>query len=577
MENSSVSTSGSITPETKVFDANDLWQKVVASRPASASDSEENVQVPAAAGVAGVAGVSEAVTPVPVPDGRATENGVAETGVTDGATSVTDGITGERQDAPEDSRDPPEDNCVSSAQVSTPEPAATSAMRPVVSAMVMGTANPVSSGLNQFVQTTFTLDRVKRLNPKGFPHPPKEGSDQIKPTALNLRHMFDGYGVQVVYDEIKKKQFIYIPGQVGSADNQDNVALAHIYSLATLNGMATSSIANLLIVIGDRNRRNPVKEWIQLRPWDGADRFEEFANTIQERKGYPVAMKKILLRKWLRSAIAAVLMGQGFHCRGVLVLQGKQSIGKSSWFQALISDAALAELVILLGHNLDPANKDSVLKAISHWIVELGELDSTFKKDIARVKGFLTSGSDKIRRPYGRLESEFPRRTTFCASVNDTCFLVDETGNSRFWTIAVESVNYQHGIDMQQLFAQIAVEFHAGAQWWLTQDEEMQLALVNADHRVVSMVRERLMAAIDTAPPAGAKTKAMSAIDVLQAAGIEKPTNPQCKECASILRELYGDAKKVQGRYVWRVVLADRGPFGSSGAASTTEVDDDLY
>ena len=140
----------------------------------------------------------------------------------------------------------------------------------------------------------------------------------------------------------------------------------------------------------------------------------------------------------------------------------------------------------------------------------------------------------------------------------------------------MESIDYQHDIDMQQLFAQIAVEFQAGEQWWLTQDEEMQLALVNRDHRVVSLVRERLMAAINAEAPADAKTQAMSAIEVLQEAGIEKPTNPQCKECASILRELYGDAKKVQGRYVWRVVLADRFPFGPA-SQETFEVDDDVY
>jgi predicted P-loop ATPase len=398
----------------------------------------------------------------------------------------------------------------------------------------------------------------------------------VTATLANVNYLVEAYGVVVVYDEVKKKLFIGVPGHVGSADNQDNVALSYVHSLATLNGMATGQIGNHLLVIGDRNRRNPVNEWIQSKPWDGIERFEEFAKTIQERKGYPPAMKKILLRKWLRSLVAAGLMVQGFRCRGVLVLQGKQSIGKGAWIQALVPDALLSEMVILLGHNLDPANKDSVTKAISHWIVELGELDSTFKKDIARVKGFLTSGSDKIRRPYGRLESEYPRRTVFCASVNDTCFLVDETGNSRFWTIAVESINYQHGIDMQQLFAQIAVEFHAGEQWWLTQDEEMQLALVNSDHRVVSMVRERLMAAINADAPVDAKTEAMSAIDMLKEAGIDRPTNPQCKECASILRELYGDAKKVQGRYVWRVALANRDQFAVAKSAPIVD-DADLY
>lgn len=443
------------------------------------------------------------------------------------------------------------------------------------SGAVTGTVRPASSGLDQFVPT-YSLDQAQRLNPKGFPNPPKGDSANIKATVANLQHMLDAVGVMVIYDEIKKKLFIAIPGHVGSADNQDNVALAYIYSLAALNGMATGPIANLLIVIGDRNRRNQVKDWIQSKPWDGIDRFEEFASTIQERKGYPSAMKKILLRKWLRSAVASVLMEHGFRCRGVPVLQGPQSIGKGAWFQALVPDPVFSEQVILLGHNLDPASKDSVTKAISHWIVELGELDSTFKKDIARVKGFLTSGSDKIRRPYGRLESEYPRRTVFCASVNDTCFLVDETGNSRFWTIAVESINYQHGIDMQQLFAQIAVEFHAGEQWWLTQDEEMQLALVNRDHRVVSMVRERLMATINTEAPADAKTEAMSAIDMLKEAGIERPTNPQCKECASVLRELYGDPKRVQGRYVWRVVLVEKEKFCAAKPAPT-EVDDSMF
>ena len=542
---------GSTAPAIKAVTKDELWQQVLARRSAHTADIQENVQALAAKEVSGP---------------KLTEPAAAEL-----VAELTDGVAVQQQDATvdsigntagigaafaeaEDGGDRVDGEIGGANQVSELKHGASGGMVPTGSGMAMGTANPAYGGMDQFVHAY----QVKRLNPKRLPDPPKGDSAQLKATLANVYYLIEAYGVVVVYDEVKKKLFIGVPGHVGSADNQDNVALAYVHSLATLNGMATGQIGNQLLVIGDRNRINPVKEWIQRRPWDGMDRFEELAKTIQERKGYPPAMKKILLRKWLRSLVAAGLMVQGFRCRGVLVLQGPQSIGKGAWFQALVPDAVLSELVILLGHNLDPANKDSVTKAISHWIVELGELDSTFKKDIARVKGFLTSGSDKIRRPYGRLESEYPRRTVFCASVNDTCFLVDETGNSRFWTIAVESINYQHGIDMQQLFAQIAVEFHAGEQWWLTQDEEMQLALVNSDHRVVSMVRERLMAAINADAPVDAKTEAMSAIDMLKEAGIDRPTNPQCKECASILRELYGDAKKVQGRYVWRVALADR-------------------
>ena len=75
--------------------------------------------------------------------------------------------------------------------------------------------------------------------------------------------------------------------------------------------------------------------------------------------------------------------------------------------------------------------------------------------DMARLKGVLTRDFDKVRRPYARAESEYQRRTVFFASVNKPNFLVDMTGNTRWWTIPVSKINYEHGIDMQQVFAQL--------------------------------------------------------------------------------------------------------------------------
>lgn len=191
-------------------------------------------------------------------------------------------------------------------------------------------------------------------------------------------------------------------------------------------------------------------------------------------------------------------------------------------------------------------------------MVEIGELDSSFKKDIARLKGFITADMDKVRRPYGRLDSEYPRRTVFCATVNDSNFLVDSTGNSRWWTIPVIQIDYQHGIDMQQLFAQLAVDFENDVQWWLTPEEELILAQHNNAHRIVSAVRERILDAVDLKDTSRAQLPPMTAIEVLQAIGIKFPTNSQCKECAGILRELFGESKKVNGKVSWRVPLRHR-------------------
>ena len=133
------------------------------------------------------------------------------------------------------------------------------------------------------------------------------------------------------------------------------------------------------------------------KPWDGVDRLVSVYATLIHRADFPEKLKQSLMYRWLLSAVAAALKPSGFKARGVLTLQGPQSIGKTSWISALIPDAILREGVLKLDHHLDAGNKDSIITAVCHWIVEIGELDSSFKKDIARLKGFLTADRDKVR------------------------------------------------------------------------------------------------------------------------------------------------------------------------------------
>ncbi|PUV01280.1 virulence-associated E family protein, partial [Acinetobacter baumannii] len=119
-------------------------------------------------------------------------------------------------------------------------------------------------------------------------------------------------------------------------------------------------------------------------------------------------------------------------------------------------------------------------------IVELGELDTTFRKsDISDLKNFISRPHDVLRKPYDRRESKYKRRTVFFASVNPKHFLHDETGNVRFWTIPVTGLNYNHGIDVQQLWAEVHHWYTKGERWWLEREEEQRLEAVNADHAQV--------------------------------------------------------------------------------------------
>lgn len=404
-----------------------------------------------------------------------------------------------------------------------------------------------------------SIENAKPLDPLSFPDHPRKADRQRPMTLSNLSYLAGGYRISIRYNVISKKVNIAVPGLNGTPDNADNVAITLFYSLANLNDMATGQLMNFIGVIADKNQFNPVADWIMSKPWDGVDRLTNFYATLVQRAGFPEELKQALMYRWLLSAVAAVLKPSGFKARGVLTLQGPQAIGKTSWISALVPDAILREAVLKLDHHLDAGNKDSIITAVCHWIVEIGELDSSFKKDIARLKGFLTADRDKVRRPYGRTDSEYPRRTVFCATVNEHDFLVDSTGNSRWWTIPVTSINYQHGIDMQQLFAQLAVDFQNGAQWWLTREEEQLLELHNKEHRNVSAIRERILEALDLDHVNDSGLPALTPTQLLQKLDIKNPTNTQSKECASVLREFVGESKKIQGQYKWRI------PFRKDG------------
>ncbi len=399
---------------------------------------------------------------------------------------------------------------------------------------------------------SYPIDSVASLNPEYFPHSPPNVKLSPPSTIQNLGHMLKSYSIVVRYDVIKKKLLVTVPGLEGSTDNADNVALSYVISLASLNKMSTGHIPAFLEALGDRNLYNPAAVWITSRPWDGVDRLQAFYDTLVEREGYPKGLKEILIYRWALSAVAASLKPSGFRSRGVLTLAGPQSIGKTTWI-SLLADPALTERLIKLDHHLDASNKDSTLTAIGHWIVEIGELDSSFKRDIARLKGFLTATSDKIRKPYGRGDSEYSRRTVFCATVNEENFLVDMTGNTRWWTIPVTAIDTNHGIDMQQLFAQLAVDYHNDKQWWLTREEEQLLEEQNKLHQTVSVIRESILENFDLKRIGENGLKAYSASELLRMIGFDKPTNPQCREYAAVLRELLGDHKRINGINKWRV------------------------
>ncbi|MDR2175577.1 MAG: toprim domain-containing protein, partial [Synergistaceae bacterium] len=296
----------------------------------------------------------------------------------------------------------------------------------------------------------------------------------------NLEILLEFERLGIAYDEVTKRLDLTMPGKDVTdrfgRDNRENAFFAMMLSACRKHNFRTTlqELRMYLGAIAAERRYNSVHRWIREVPWDGADRIEAMCGTVREADWFPEDFKKILMRKWFISAAAASHSKEGFSARGVLVLQGRQGAGKTKWYSRLVPAAREQDWFISM--SVDTQNKDDLMKVSSRWIVELGEIDSTFKKsDISRLKSFITMDQDVMRLPFASMLSDFPRRTVFCGTVNQIDFLTDTTGNSRWWVVPTAGVDYGHKIDIQQFWAQVWTLYRQGEIWWLTPEEDERL------------------------------------------------------------------------------------------------------
>ena len=233
--------------------------------------------------------------------------------------------------------------------------------------------------------------------------------------------------------------------------------------------------------IGRDHSYNPIKERLEKEVWDGRDRFNQLCDTLTPMDDF----SRLLVRKWLIQCIAMQYNDWGkIGADGVLTLQGPEGIGKTSFFRSLVPEIEWFQE----GISIDTESKDSIRKAISKWISEIGECDHTTKKQQANLKAFITQNADRYRREYERTFVEVPRRTSFCATVNNDAFLY-EGDNRRWWVIKVTGVDLE-GLnalkpEVWQIWAQAKQEWDKNHKAFrLTSEERAELCKRNRDFQV---------------------------------------------------------------------------------------------
>ncbi len=189
--------------------------------------------------------------------------------------------------------------------------------------------------------------------------------------------------------------------------------------------------------VGRYNSHHPVREYLRGLTWDGVGRIDtwliEYAGA--EDSEYTRAVSRLFLM-----AAAKRPFYPGCKFDEMLVLEsGEQGIGKST---------ALAELCpeeewFSDDLPLDADGKRVIEQTRGRWIVECAELKGMKTRDVEHMKSLLARRSDTARMAYGKIPEQVPRQCVFAGTTNESHYLVDPTGNRRFWPVTVGHFNVE--------------------------------------------------------------------------------------------------------------------------------------
>ena len=292
----------------------------------------------------------------------------------------------------------------------------------------------------------------------------QDGTGKLNP--VNLEKYLKDKGISVRYDDILHD--LEITGfKNENAYGKEQLLPAIRFELEKYLKQCTperlqASLTNIAL----DNHYNPILELIDSVKYNGKDCLQTAYEVlgIDDSDKYDSTRRannhisREILKTWLKQTYCMLhngFCGETFALDYILILQGRQGRGKTSFFRKL----ALKIEYFGEGKVLDLNDKDKIIEALTKFITELGEIDSTFKKDISRLKAFLTTMVDEYRKPYGQTYMKYPRLTSFCGTVNNPEFLVDTTGNRRFGVIPIDDTHdimkHLDRLDTLQLWAQI--------------------------------------------------------------------------------------------------------------------------
>jgi hypothetical protein len=236
-------------------------------------------------------------------------------------------------------------------------------------------------------------------------------------------------GLRFRYDRFSDKLYYGDDLAADHVDTDINIDIERRYGFAS----RTVLVQEAVVRIAHDNAFHPVRDYLSRVEWDGVCRLDDLL-----RAGFGAAGDAGYVgeagRKFMVGMVARVFE-PGCKLDTMLVLTGKQGIGKSSGLRVLAGPSWFADSALALG------DKDAYMQLAGRWLYEISELDSFKKVDSTRIKAFVSSQEDTYRPPFGRHVVKRPRQTVLVGTTNEREFLNDPTGSRRFVPVPVGAVD----------------------------------------------------------------------------------------------------------------------------------------
>lgn len=174
-----------------------------------------------------------------------------------------------------------------------------------------------------------------------------------------------------------------------------------------------------------------LRDWFNSLPeWDGVERVDRFFGHYLPCSDKPEYMAAV--SRYFLTSLAGRAIEPGLKADAIPVLYGTQGTRKSSMLEAIPPNFDW-----YANTAIDGENKEVVRQRIGKMIVEYAEMDKMRPVDVQRIRRDLALRKDENRRMKQDYYDQVPRRWMGCGTVNTQKFLVDETGNRRFFPLNV--------------------------------------------------------------------------------------------------------------------------------------------